>query len=576
MSEYQTDQSTDYASNVTSTINGDIKCAQNMSQYPIHTLATSNRFEFTEQLINYYTSERDSTNLKTVLAHLPAFASSQERARSSSVTSGQFTEHSSIEEEINKFKFYVSHNNPHSNTKRKQGKSCKQCSFVANTKLDYWEHMRCHIKGFNCSECSFVTKYKHHMNHHWLSVHDGSKPFKCKKCPYSCVSKSMLTSHLKKHSNIYPYRCANCSYKTKFCNALKKHLRKKVHQPAMVLNADGTPNPLSIIDVYGTKRGPKQKPTPVIKDDDALDHNAGDVTDNKQFNSTINFPILPLQSPVAHYLAMSANSSNKMSHNVVNQNQSVVTCNDLVSAFNLSSHLLLREDDTLRDIRSRNKIDHPQSNAVIHSKATNTGEDKKTSDIFIQNLRVACFDKTDVGKSQISDDTKTASGFSLFMTMEAAKLAAESSHKDHTADIPLDLRVSKLIKTNQLSITNSSNTLSGTSKRKGRAVKLEICSIKENKMSKQNNEEIISESADDQLDLQREKITEAEDTEVVNAIDGELMCYYCEITFGNLVMYTVHMGYHGFDDPYTCNMCGIRYTDKVSFFLHIGRSKHNE
>lgn len=28
----------------------------------------------------------------------------------------------------------------------------------------------------------------------------------------------------------------------------------------MVLNPDGTPNPLPIIDVYGTRRGPKKKP----------------------------------------------------------------------------------------------------------------------------------------------------------------------------------------------------------------------------------------------------------------------------------------------------------------------------
>ncbi|XP_074027037.1 protein hunchback-like [Leptinotarsa decemlineata] len=30
--------------------------------------------------------------------------------------------------------------------------------------------------------------------------------------------------------------------------------------PAMVRNADGTPNPLQVIDVYGTRRGPKLKP----------------------------------------------------------------------------------------------------------------------------------------------------------------------------------------------------------------------------------------------------------------------------------------------------------------------------
>ena len=36
-------------------------------------------------------------------------------------------------------------------------------------------------------------------------------------------------------------------------------MRKYAHKPAMVLNHDGTPNPLPIIDVYGTRRGPKKK-----------------------------------------------------------------------------------------------------------------------------------------------------------------------------------------------------------------------------------------------------------------------------------------------------------------------------
>ena len=58
-------------------------------------------------------------------------------------------------------------------------------------------------------------------------------------------------------------------------------------------------------------------------------------------------------------------------------------------------------------------------------------------------------------------------------------------------------------------------------------------------------------------------------------INHELTCHFCEIVFGNVIMYTVHMGYHGFQDPYTCNMCGHQCNDKVSFFLHIARSKHS-
>lgn len=138
---------------------------------------------------------------------------------------------------------------------------CKQCTHVAVTKLEFWNHSRTHIKGdkvLTCSKCPFVTEYKHHLEYH-IRNHFGSKPFQCDKCEYTCVNKSMLNSHKKSHSKIYQYGCADCSYATKYCHSLKLHLRKYVHQPAMVLNPDGSPNPLPIIDVYGTRRGPKQR-----------------------------------------------------------------------------------------------------------------------------------------------------------------------------------------------------------------------------------------------------------------------------------------------------------------------------
>ncbi|KAL1415941.1 hypothetical protein MTO96_028533 [Rhipicephalus appendiculatus] len=51
-------------------------------------------------------------------------------------------------------------------------------------------------------------------------------------------------------------------------------------------------------------------------------------------------------------------------------------------------------------------------------------------------------------------------------------------------------------------------------------------------------------------------------------------CAYCDIAFEHCIMYTVHMGYHGYHDPFTCNMCGQRSEDKLAFFLHIARAAH--
>ncbi|KZS13999.1 putative Zinc-finger transcription factor hunchback [Daphnia magna] len=56
---------------------------------------------------------------------------------------------------------------------------------------------------------------------------------------------------------------------------------------------------------------------------------------------------------------------------------------------------------------------------------------------------------------------------------------------------------------------------------------------------------------------------------------GAYQCSYCDIAFKDVVMYTMHMGYHGFQDPFTCNMCGQSTHDKLAFFLHIARSSHS-
>jgi uncharacterized C2H2 Zn-finger protein len=53
-----------------------------------------------------------------------------------------------------------------------------------------------------------------------------------------------------------------------------------------------------------------------------------------------------------------------------------------------------------------------------------------------------------------------------------------------------------------------------------------------------------------------------------------LNCSYCDIFFKDAVMYAMHMGYHGYKDPFHCNMCGEKTNDRLSFFLHIARSSH--
>ncbi|XP_069072987.1 DNA-binding protein Ikaros isoform X2 [Pleurodeles waltl] len=51
-------------------------------------------------------------------------------------------------------------------------------------------------------------------------------------------------------------------------------------------------------------------------------------------------------------------------------------------------------------------------------------------------------------------------------------------------------------------------------------------------------------------------------------------CEPCKVLFLDHVMYTIHMGCHGFRDPFECNMCGYQCQDRYEFSSHITRGEH--
>uniref|UniRef100_A0A8D0GI36 IKAROS family zinc finger 3 n=1 Tax=Sphenodon punctatus TaxID=8508 RepID=A0A8D0GI36_SPHPU len=55
---------------------------------------------------------------------------------------------------------------------------------------------------------------------------------------------------------------------------------------------------------------------------------------------------------------------------------------------------------------------------------------------------------------------------------------------------------------------------------------------------------------------------------------GVYKCDHCRVLFLDYVMFTIHMGCHGFRDPFECNMCGYRSHDKYEFSSHIVRGEH--
>ncbi|KAM8829934.1 zinc finger protein Eos [Synchiropus picturatus] len=60
--------------------------------------------------------------------------------------------------------------------------------------------------------------------------------------------------------------------------------------------------------------------------------------------------------------------------------------------------------------------------------------------------------------------------------------------------------------------------------------------------------------------------------------DGQALrsfhCRHCRILFLDHVMFTIHMGCHGYRQPFECNICGHRSQDRYQFSSHICRGEH--
>lgn len=347
---------------------------------------------------------------------------------------------------------------------------CKQCDFVSVTKAEFYKHNRVHIKSdkaLNCPQCPFVTEYKHHLEYHLLN-HAGAKPFKCPKCDYSCVNKSMLNSHMKSHSKVYQYRCANCNYETKYCHSLKLHLRKYGHSPDMVLHPDGTPNPYPVIDVYGTRRGPKVK-------------------------KSENNPTVPAAAPLPQ----------------VEQPQPQPQLQPQPQQMNVVNPLLVNPGPMLP----------------------------------FPLLPFAGFPPSVPPEAMMAFLKER---FELLGKVNANQIM------ERPAPVPEPTEQKAL----DLTQKSADNSVNGESDNED-----------ENMTTVFGNVEVVENPPDLRNDYENSASEVADKS-------NKFTCKHCGIIYPDEIMYRVHMGFHGYNDPLTCNMCGEQFRDKYNFFMHIARVAH--
>lgn len=536
---------------------------------------------------------------------------------------------------------------------------CKQCGHVADSKNDFWEHSKVHIrteKLLTCPKCPFVTEYKHHLEYH-LRNHFGSKPFKCGKCNYSCVNKSMLNSHMKSHSNVYQYRCADCNYATKYCHSLKLHLRKYLHKPATVLNMDGSPNPYPIVDVYGSRRGPRPRKkfqqVVATEDSNAAFPTLPSIQGHQSFAPSQlpqMMPVNPVGFAYPPYLMNGYRAAMMMGAQVMDnmtfqQQDKAPLQSERQAAFPPPRPLPWKEEEswkcnlcgfaaTDREVFNQHVMQHTATENQF--RAPNNNQEGAAGNVLAtkveevvpcngggspnpmqaavdvsfvsstSNLEMPVQNQKDEGKTPPGAEAADRNGIETPLPESAENPETETkavAPSGRSRSFPLDL-------SRPVDLLEGLNaTPPVRHRRKGRAVRLDrICMKLQEERGSSTLETAdecenelktppLGEKADGSgeppepgtvlpsavqrqspeanlCDTPVQDAGKQEDSSDSNTPKNDYRCVYCDIVFKHCVMYTVHMGYHGYHDPFTCNMCGQQNEDKVAFFLHIARAAH--
>ncbi|KAM3592769.1 uncharacterized protein V6R79_024825 [Siganus canaliculatus] len=53
-------------------------------------------------------------------------------------------------------------------------------------------------------------------------------------------------------------------------------------------------------------------------------------------------------------------------------------------------------------------------------------------------------------------------------------------------------------------------------------------------------------------------------------------CQHCDIQFLDNILFTIHMGCHGYEHPFQCNVCGHLCVDRYDFACHFARGQHKK
>ncbi|KAM7407617.1 hypothetical protein PAMA_003375 [Pampus argenteus] len=401
-------------------------------------------------------------------------------------------------------------------------------------------------RPFQCNQCGVSFTQKGNLLRH-IKLHTGEKPFKCPICNYACRRRDALTGHLRTHAVGKPHKCNYCGRSYKQRTSLEEH-KERCHSYLQSISLD----PTASTGPYTGEAPKDSRPMaafdrpPVIE---KLHSNVGkrkSTTPQKFVGDKIprfTYPELGYEMGLKY-----EKKAEMMPAHMMDQA--------------ISNAITYLGSDTLRPLLHHpgphlSMAEVPMVNPLFHHILPLGQRTERTGNCDTLPTQLPLL--TDFPSHP------TSNGPTAFTRQgKQVQLGQRESPNNSGVDSADSARSSPQEKQSY----HGSNPPAGLRSRASPAVV-----FSGDRASPRN----VSGMVTGIMRVAPERPVNQEGVRVFGREGQELrtfQCEHCQVLFLDHVMYTIHMGCHGYRDPLECNICGHRSKDRYEFSSHIVRGEH--